>query len=234
MPTLHEIADFLHDYLRVAKYPAEQSGILRPSERHVHRLGLALEPSEARVIPMLHDLDALLLHRSWGYEAIGLAANAGVLGYHQPFDDRLTIGDNPFLASAFGLSQVEHVHHADGRIIGLIGDVAEQAALDMMQRISAIFGGLELGIDPNHRVVGRVAIVGAMTDALVRDASARGATLYVTGQLRHPAKDAVAVTGIGVAAIGHARLERWGLGCLETVLQEQWPALVMVQPAHAA
>jgi putative NIF3 family GTP cyclohydrolase 1 type 2 len=73
--------------------------------------------------------------------------------------------------------------------------------------------------------VTRIAVVGGMTDALVREAAARGAQLYVTGQWRVPAARAVRDTGLTVAVTGHARAERWGLAALARMLRERWPAM---------
>ena len=86
-----------------------------------------------------------------------------------------------------------------------------------------MFGGLEAEAVPDRAApVSRVAVVGAMTDALVREAAARGAGLYVTGQLRQPARAAAAATGIAVAAVGHARSERWGVRALAHLVAERW------------
>jgi len=73
-----------------------------------------------------------------------------------------------------------------------------------------------------------VAVVGAMTDALVREAAERGATLYITGQFRQPAKLAVAQTQIGVIVVGHRRSELWGLQALTGVVRERWSGLEVV------
>lgn len=225
MPRLQEIAEYLNSYLRVANYPADQGGILRPSERHVDCMGLALEPTDATLLSGVGQLDALWLHRWWGFEAIPLAADAGALGYHRPFDDRLTLSDNPFLVSVLGISHPEPLHAGDGRLIGVIGDVPACDHDSMHVLLANTFGGMDYSANPTSPTIRRVAAVNAMTAALVHDAHARGADLYVTGQIRVPARAAIAETGIGVSAIGHARLERWGLSCLASLLHEEWPEL---------
>ena len=80
------------------------------------------------------------------------------------------------------------------------------------------------------REVSRVAVVGAMTDALVREAASRGADVYTTGQLRQPAQAAVLETGIGVVGVGHRRCEEWGLRALAGVLCERWSRLEVILP----
>lgn len=228
MPALHDIAAFLDTYLQASRYPAEQTSILRALDRPIARLGLAIEPTDAMSLPKLNELDALLLHRWWGWESVSLRPEAGVLGYHQPFDDRLTLSDNPFLESLLGLSNAEPMHRGDGRLIGIVGDVPACDAASITALMTTTFAGLDLSAPPRKPIIRRVAAVNAMTAALVHDAHARGADLYVTGQFRMPAEATVAATGIGVIAIGHARLERWGLTCLASLLRERWPAMEIV------
>ncbi len=91
-----------------------------------------------------------------------------------------------------------------------------------------IFEGLEATVDGDRAAIARVAVVGAMTDALVREAAGRGADLYVTGQLRMPAGAAVTETGLAVVAVGHGRSEVWGLRALGEALRERWPGLRVV------
>ena len=67
-----------------------------------------------------------------------------------------------------------------------------------------------------------------MTDALVREAAARGAGLYVTGQMRGPAAEAVRLTGMRVVAVGQERSERWGLRYVARTLVEAFPGLDVV------
>ena len=96
------------------------------------------------------------------------------------------------------------------------------AFAEVVARLEAEFGGLEEVTPPASgpdTPVGTVACVGAMNDRLVRAASEAGAGLYVTGQWRQPARQAVRETGIGVAAVGHHRSEVWGLRTLERLLR---------------
>ena len=64
-----------------------------------------------------------------------------------------------------------------------------------------------------------LAVVGAMNAALVHEAAAAGADVYLTGQYRPSAAAAVRETGLGVIAVGHARSEAWGLTALTTALR---------------
>lgn len=237
-PTLDALAAFLDDQLGAATYPPdERGGVFRPPapagnalRRPLARLGLALEPWPGlRAWALDEGLDALFLHRPWRLRPDALRPAVGVLYAHLPFDDHLTTSDNAPLATALGFRTREVLGMKDGRRIGMLGDVEPRPAADALAYVTAVFGGTEAVVLPDpDRPVARVAVVGAMNDALVREAAARGVGLYVTGQLRQPARAAVAETGMAVAAVGHARSERWGLGALAAIIRDRWPALAVV------
>ena len=203
---------------------------LPPGRRDVRRLGLALEPWPG-LSAWVEDerLDLLFIHRPWQLteaQRQGLAAGGvGVLAYHLAFDERLTTGLNPALAAACGWNEPEILGDKEGRPLGMVCGLPEPRAFGAeAQRLQEQFGGLEQTAPPaggSGAVVTRVAVVGAMTDALVRAAHAAGAGLYATGQWRQPARAAVRETGIGVVAIGHRRSEEWGLQTLARLLGER-------------
>ncbi|HEV2735092.1 MAG TPA: Nif3-like dinuclear metal center hexameric protein [Longimicrobiaceae bacterium] len=152
----------------------------------------------------------------------------GLLASHRPFDERLTTGFNPALAARLGMTGLEPFGARDGRPLGMLGAVGRQPFEVFLARVREEFGGTEAARAPRGGEVARVArvaVANAMTDALVREAAARGADAYLTGQLRVPARAAVADTGIGVVAAGHRRAEEWGLRELARLLGERWPGL---------
>lgn len=231
MPSLRQLADLLDAYLDAGAYVNDQAGIFRASMDEVRRIGLALEPwVGVESWAMNENLDGLFLHRPWKLEEHNLDASIGVLAYHLAFDEHLTLGFNPRLAVAFGLRGIEVIGEKEGRPLGMIGDV-RAVEFDLFVRATGeIFGGIDEARPLNRasNEVRRVAIVGAMTDKLVREADERGADVYVTGQWRFPAKDAVRETGIGVIAVGHRRTEEWGLRALAGLLRERWEELDVV------
>ena len=227
-PTLEAVAAYVGALLGVDRYAGTEHGVFRPGDRPVRRLGVALD-GDASVAAWARDaaLDAVWLHRPWRLPPDALPAGVGVCFTHLPFDDRLTTGLNPRLATAIGATELEPFGEKDGRTIGMLARTAARPVAELRATVAALFGGLDAwvdGADPDAPVR-RIAVVGAMSDALVRAAAARGAGLYVTGQLRAPALDAVRATGIAVAAAGHGRSEWWGARALAGLLRERWAAL---------
>ena len=237
-PTLDALVAFLHDLLGADAYPAdERGGVFRlppePRAARTHaigRLGLALEPWPGLSTWAAHEgLGALFLHRPWRLAPSALPRNVGVVFSHLPFDEHLTTGDNAPLAGALGFRTREVLGTKHGRPIGMIGDVAPVPAAEAVAHVARVIGGTEeIALPDARRPVARVAVVGAMTDALVREAARRGVGLYVTGQMRQPARAAVSDTGMAVAAVGHARSEQWGLGALAELLRARWPTLELL------
>jgi len=231
MPTLHDLAQFLDEYFAVERYVDDPLSVYHPSERPVQRIGLALEPWP-QIDTWVHkaQLDALFLHRPWKLQEGQLPPNIGVLTYHLAFDERLTLGFNERLADALSMQNVEVLGHKEGRPLGMLGMVRPQPLKHMRQRCHDIFGGHRETAGDGERSVQRIAVVGAMNDLLVREAVARSADVYLTGQYRQPARLAVAETGIGVIEVGHRRSEEWGLRALAGVLRERWSTLGVILP----
>ncbi len=206
----------------------DQNGWFLPMDRPVRRLGLALEPwPELENWVAAERLDALFLHRPWRLtdqqrEAL-LDTGTGVLAYHLAFDERLTTGFNPVLASACGWGEPEILGYKAGRPLGMVCALPSPVPFHAVAgQLEAAFDGLEQVMPPapgGAGAVARVAVVGAMTDALAREAGARGVGAYVTGQWRQPAARAVRETGLGVVVLGHRRSEVWGLRALARLLR---------------
>jgi putative NIF3 family GTP cyclohydrolase 1 type 2 len=227
----NNLANFLDQYLETARYADEPPTVFRPFGRSVSRLGLALEPW-----PGLGDwvrkerLDALFLHRPFKLEVAALPEDVGVLASHLPFEERLTLGYNPRLADALGMSCLHPLGKRKGRALGMLGDVPPQTVGAFYKSAFETFGGREDARTCERNEVTRVAVVGAMTADLMHEASERGAQVYITGQMRQPAREALLDTGLGVVIVGHRRSEEWGLRAFAHVLRERFSGLSVCLP----
>ncbi len=232
MPLLAELAAFLDELLEVARTPDDAGGIVRASERPITRLGMVLEPWP-EIGRWAHDnaIDALFIHRPWRLDGTLLAPDVGIIAYHRAFDEHLTISYNPWLAQRLSLTAVEVLGTKEGRPIGMIGEASADVLARWSDQLADVFGGLDEA-HPARRAGTRIAVVGAMNDALVREAASRGAIVYVTGQWRLSAAAAVAATGIGVAVVGHRRSEEWGLDMLADLLRERWTDIEVVRQTN--
>ena len=232
MTHLHELAAFLDEFFQTSRFPRETSGILRDTTRPIRRVGLALEPGQASPPgPRRSGWTPCFCigRRTW--KRATLPEGVGVLAYHLPFDEKLMLGWNLRLADVLGLTAPEVIGWKQGRPLGMIGNVSSRSVADFYHLVSAIFGGREEARTCERNEVERVAVVGAMTEALVHEASERNADVYITGQLRQPGRVAMLDTGIGVIAVGHKRSEEWGLRALAHLLRERWAEMeVVVSP----
>jgi len=229
MISLDKIAQFLDGFFAVHNFGSDQNGVYLPSQRCVARFGLALEPwAGLSDWARAKQLDALFLHRPWHLQQGQLGSDVGVVAYHLAFDEHLTLSFNPRLATVLGMCQLEVLGEKEGRAIGMIGNVAAQSFASYCCCLNEVFAGEDKALAGNGSQVLRVAVVGAISDALVREAVSRGADIYVTGQLRQPAQAALQETGISVVAVGHRRSEEWGLRALAGVLAERWSRLEVV------
>ncbi len=223
---LQDVAAFLNDFFEIERYDEDVNGMFRASERPVSRLGIGLDPSPALPDQINdHNLDALILHRPWKIDSYPVDDDIGVLAYHLPFDEHLTVGYNLRLADVLHLGDVEIFGEKDGRPLGMVGTRRTQPFGKATETVREIFGGLDEVYAGRAREVSRIAVVGAMTPELIDLAAKRGAEVYVTGQYRQRAEDAVRSTGVSVLEVGHARSERWGVEGLEHLLRERFRGL---------
>src|SRR4028119_2385687 len=172
MLSLDELAQFLNRYFAVHHFRDDQGGVYRHSTRSIQRIGLALEP-HAHLYQWANDrqLDALFLHRPWKLEPEQLEPDVGVISYHLAFDERLTLGFNPRLAEVLGMSQIEVLGEKQGRVIGMLGKISPQSFENCFSHIDGIFGGKDKAYPGSYEQISRVAVVGAMTEALVEEAA---------------------------------------------------------------
>lgn len=227
---LDTITKFLNTFFQVERYnEEEQGGIYLPSTRSIKRLGLALEPWDGLYnwVKSQH-IDALFLHRPWKLDVEQLPPDIGVISYHLPFDESLTLGFNTRLADVLSLSNLEVFGEKQNRPIGMIGQAPNQTFTDILNCVKEVFNEYEQIRAASESEVKKVAVVGAMTDLLVREAASHGVNVYITGQLRQPAAQAVIETQMSVIAVGHYRCEIWGLHTLASILQQRWSKLYLV------
>ena len=227
----NNLANFLDQYLETAKYADEPPTVFRPFGRSVNRLGLVLDswPGLADWVRQ-ERLDALFVHRPFKMEMGDLPEGVGVLASHLPFEERLALGYNPRLADSLGMFGLRPLGARKGRPLGMLGDVPPQTVGAFYKSVFDVFGGREDARTCERNEVTRVAVVGAMTAELMHEASERGAEVYISGQMRQPAREAMLDTGLGVIIVGHRRSEEWALRLLAHVLRERFHALTTCLP----
>jgi putative NIF3 family GTP cyclohydrolase 1 type 2 len=227
MPSLEDLAVYLRELLKPGQVTDDLTGIYVPSVRAVVRLGLALEPSATLAEWVCQNgIDAMFLHRPQRLTRYPLPPDVGVLASHLAFDLRLTVGYNPYLAATLEMHDLALLHRPDGVAIGMVGTVDALPWADWRARIATEFQGIAAGvIVPQRHWINRVAVAGAMTEALVWAAVDAGADVYVTGEILQLARAAVDQSGIGVIAVGHERVECWGLRCLARLLKQHFSGL---------
>ena len=227
----NNLANFLDQYLNTAIYPDEPPTVYHPFGRSVARLGLALDPWPG-LAEWVKDarLDALFLHRPNKLEGISLPDDIGILASHLPFEERLALGFNPRLADALGMTAIQPLGYRKERPLGMIGNLPPQTVSAFYKSVTETFGGREDARTCERDEVTRVAVVAAMNSDLMREASVRGAQVYITGQMRQPARESIVDTGLGVIIVGHRRSEEWALRALAHILRERFAPLTVVLP----
>ncbi|WP_437604617.1 Nif3-like dinuclear metal center hexameric protein [Sorangium sp. So ce834] len=132
---------------------------------------------------------------------------------------------HPYEEVAFDLVElaVEPLRVGIGRI-GPLGGAAPVG--DLLGRVKAALGVDALLVaGPERRAVARVATCAGAGGALLEDAIAQGAELYLTGELRHHDALRAASAGVTVVCALHSNSERAALKRLAERLRAEVPSL---------
>ncbi len=209
------------------QFPESTNGVWQPGDgRPLRRLGVALAGS-ASVAAAARDasVDALLLHRPWWLET--LPPQMAVLAFHEALDNRLTTGNNPWLAAALGFALGETISEQQDRPLVCLAQALQSLTVgDLLACLHLQFPHNEFAIQnplPSSEPIHTIALANAMRPTLVALAAHRGATLYLTGTLRPAAQVTLLQTSMMAVGLGHEAIERWGLRWLATAIQTHFP-----------
>lgn len=216
-PTITEIVAWVRSTLGDDFAPAT-NGVWRAGDgRVVRRLGVAHSgKGETAARAARAGVDALLLH--WPWYLGELPPDIGVLVFHEALDERLTTGENPWLAERLGFTLGRGIGVRRGRPLVSLAHRREPLAMgQLLARVEREFSGWwfagwELWNPlPDDIPVDTIALANAMRPALVALAAHAGATLYLTGTLRAAARPALEQTPMAALGLGHRAIEQWGL-----------------------
>lgn len=219
-PTIEDLVEWVRLTLG-HNFPPDTNGIWQAGDhRPVHRLGLALAGSrDVATRAQRQAVDALLLHRPWQLGA--LPQNIGVLAVHEALDQRLTTGENPWLAQKLGFILGEGLGQRRGHPLVCLAHTDQPSTVGELLTQLRDFPVIEIwNPQPRSQLVQTIALANAMQPQLVTCAAERGAVLYITGTLRDAARFTLMQTQMAALGLGHQAIEQWGLRWLGQAIQQ--------------
>ncbi len=221
MPTVKDLAEWVRHTLG-HDFPSNTNGIWQAGDhRPVNRLGIALAGSQDVATRVQQEaVDALLLHRPW--QLGGLPQGIGVLAVHEALDQRLTTGENPWLAKKLGFTLGEGIGQRRGHPLVCLAHTDQPSTVgELLTQLREDFPVIEIWHpQPRSQLVQTIALANAMQPQLVACAAERGAVLYLTGTLRTAAYSTLMQTQMAALGLGHQAIEQWGLRWLGQAIQE--------------
>lgn len=220
IPTIEDLAEWVRHTLG-DDFPSNTNGIWHAGDRRpIRRLGIALAGSQdVTARAQQTAVDALLLHRPW---QLRLLPEVGVLAVHEALDQRLTTGENPWLASKLGFTLGEAIGQQRGRSLVFLAHTNQVSTVgELLTQLHQDFPGLKIwNPQPRSQLVQTIALANAMQPQLVTRAAERGAVLYLTGALRDAARSKLMQTQMAALGLGHQAIEQWGLRWLGEAIQQ--------------
>lgn len=141
-----------------------------------------------------------------------LKHDIGLLAYHLPLDAHRELGNNAQLAERLGF-EVTGPLNDEG--IGLVGRLAEPLpAAALARHVGERLGREPLLVAGGDHPVRRVAWCTGAAQGYIEQAVAKGADLYLSGEISEQTVHVAREAGIHYLAAGHHATERYGIQAL--------------------
>lgn len=144
-------------------------------------------------------------------------------GFHLPLDGHVEIGNNALIAKAFGLENLEGFMVEGERPVGWIGEF--KSALSLAEFVAVAENVFPHGIQ-NRLFYGpdaikKVAICSGSGASGMEEAIAKGADVFVTGDIKEYVPIAVEEAGFNLISAGHHRTEIFGVRALAAKIEAE-------------
>ena len=239
MADLHEIVEFLDEFLevdRIPDAPGARNGLQVDARSPVERICAAVDACQTTIEAAAQDgAQLLLVHHGlfWGdplpvtgrtYRRLKALFDADLALYsaHAPLDVHPEIGNNSLLARALGFE-------IEGRFGSWMGldDIGVWSAVDLSLdeltgRIGSVCDTQPFVIRGGPTHVHRVGIITGGADSSIEDAHAAGLDTFVTGEGSHHSFHDAMELGVNVVYAGHYATEVLGVKSLAELLARRF------------
>ena len=235
MADLHEIVEFLDEYLEVDRTPdapGARNGLQVDARSPVERICSAVDACQTTIEAAAQEgAQLLLVHHGlfWGdplpvtgrtYRRLKALFDADLALYsaHAPLDVHPEIGNNSLLARALGFE-------IEGRFGSWMGldEIGVWSAVDLsLDELTGRVGSVcdtepfVIRGGPNH--VRRVGIITGGADSSIEDAHSAGLDTFITGEGSHHSFHDAMELGVNVVYAGHYATEVLGVKSLAEML----------------
>jgi dinuclear metal center YbgI/SA1388 family protein len=235
---LHEITDFLDEYLRVREIPdygGAVNGLQLSNEGEVTRLAVAVDAVQATIDGAVAvGADLLLVHHGlfWDgtqpmtgrrYRRLKTLMDAGVAVYsaHLPLDVHPEVGNNVVLADALGVEVLGPLGTYKGQPVGVWGTLEiEREAL--RTRLEEVLGNAVKLVPGGPEQIRKVGVITGGAGGEIGAAREAGLDAFITGEGAHHNYFDAEEGGVNLYLGGHYATEVWGVKALAARLEERF------------
>ena len=236
---LHEIVEFMDDYLgttSVPDAPGARNGLQVDARSPVEHVCAAVDACQATIEGAAREgAQLLVVHHGlfWGdplpitgrtYRRLKTLLDADMALYasHAPLDVHAEIGNNVLLADALGL-EIEG-RFGSWRELDEIGvwSTADLPLEDLVRRVGDACGGQPFVIPGGPSHVRRIGIITGGADSAIAEAHDAGLDTFVTGEGSHHSFHDATELGLNVIFAGHYLTEVLGVKALAALVAERF------------
>ncbi|MEO1080567.1 MAG: Nif3-like dinuclear metal center hexameric protein [Pseudomonadota bacterium] len=234
---LHKLVGYCDELLQSARFRDYcPNGLQVEGTKRVARIAAAVTANQSVLDAAVNwGADALVVHHGYFWrgenaEIVGmkrrrlatlLGADMSLLAYHLPLDAHGELGNNAQLGQRLGFPAGEPLDPGDSTSVGSVATLAEPRRLaDLCAEVRDLTDRDPLLIGSDQDSATRVAWCTGAAQGYVERAAARGADLYISGEISEQTVHAARELGIAYIAAGHHATERYGVQALAAHVAE--------------
>ena len=237
-PTAADLAAALTAYVDPHAIPDyARTGLQVAGTRPVRRLALAVSANlQSFADAAGWGADGVLVHHGlfWGQPLAlrgphrtrvrtALMADLNLYAAHLPLDAHPEVGNNAMIARALSLGDLQPFGEADGRKIGLAGELPfTQSLQDFADRVQKLTGEICLVHGGGPGEARRVGVISGSASDSIPEAARAGLDTFITGEPKHQAFHDPFEYGVNVIYAGHYETEVFGVRALAAKIEEEF------------
>ncbi|MBF0110623.1 MAG: Nif3-like dinuclear metal center hexameric protein [Magnetococcales bacterium] len=232
MARLEKIERHLEQFLHVGQFSdACPNGVQVRGRRRIRKIVTGVSASlELFQVALERKGDAILVHHGliWDKDSriiegsmrrrlgILLKHDLTLLAYHLPLDAHPGLGNNVLLLRGLGIEKLEPFGHYHHQNISFMGSLNQGVSLEkIIKRVKKTLPHATPMVLPwGGKKIVRIAVCSGGAPELIREAKARGADLFLTGEVGEPIHYLAREEKIHCIAAGHHATETLGVHAL--------------------
>ncbi len=236
---VHDLSDFINRFLNIYRFNDYAiNGIQVEANDKVSKIALGVSASLALFEKSKQiKADAVIVHHGLFWKGNDLALtdvmakrvkflfnnHINLLAYHLPLDAHELTGNNACLSKKLSLTKLKMFAKHGGEEIGYIGEFNKaHDFISLEKKLEKEIGSIKEKYYFGNRLIKKAAVGSGGAASDVYEAKAKGADIFITGEVKEPTQEWCREAQMNFISMGHYSSERLGIQALGKIIKTKF------------